>query len=67
MSDPTPPVRDVVNDPDYVPLLANANGDVLAMEDGTVLIASSTLRLRGTHFIVRRRWLQTPPPQGRKE
>jgi hypothetical protein len=63
MSGPTPPVIDVVNDPNYVPLAANANGDVLVTEDGTILIVSSTLRVRGprTAFIGRKNWMKVPP------
>lgn len=61
MSDPTPPLRDIVNDPVYTPLAANAAGDILVTEDGTVLLVSSTLRARGTHLIQKRKWLKAPP------
>jgi hypothetical protein len=61
MSDPTPPIRDIVNDPDYTPLAANLAGDILVTEDGTTLIVSSTLRARGTHLIGKRHWLKAPP------
>lgn len=61
MTQPTPSIRDVVNDPTYIPLAANKNGDVLVTEDGTILIVSSTLKARGTHLIQKRKWLKAPP------
>lgn len=67
MSDPTPSVRDVVNDPTYTPLAANKNGDVLVTEDGTILLVSSTLKSRGPHLLQKRVWLKAPPFQVRLE
>lgn len=67
MTDPVPPVRDVVNDPNYVPLAANKNGDILTTEDGTILIVSSLLIARDTHIQQKRKWLVPPPFNVRKE
>ncbi len=61
MTLPTPPIQDVVNDPTYTPFAANVAGDILVTDDGTVLIVSSTLRARGTHLIMKRKWLNPPP------
>lgn len=59
-NDPYPSVKDVVNDPNYVPLAANKNGDVLTTIDGTILLVSSTLLSRGRHIYAKRRWLKIP-------
>lgn len=60
MSDPNPPVKDVVNDPTYTPLAANRNGDVLVTNDGTIILVSTTLRSRGKHIWSKRRWMKLP-------
>ena len=60
MSDPTPPVKDVVNDPNYTPLAANRNGDVLVTNDGTILLVRTTLLSRGKHIYSKRRWMKLP-------
>jgi hypothetical protein len=66
MSDPTPSVLEVVNDPTYTPLAANPSGDVLATEDGTIIIVSSTLKFRGSHILRNGKWLRTPPDNVRR-
>jgi len=56
-------IQNFVNDPTYTPLGVNADGDVFITEDGTYLIVSSTIRIRGprTSFIGRKNWMKAPP------
>ena len=70
MTDPTPPLQSVINDPNYVPLAANADGDILVTEDGTVILVSTTLRVHGQNASLYRRkkfWLKAPPFNVRKK
>ena len=60
MTAPTPPIQDVVNDPNYVPLCTHT-GDILVTDDGTVLIVSTTLRVHGDMTYGNRGWLKAPP------
>jgi hypothetical protein len=57
----------LINDPNYVPLATEAP-DLIAMEDGTFIIVSSTLGSRPQNGIFGRirSWLRTPPRQVRK-
>ena len=54
--------QSIVNDPNFVPL-ATASGIPLCTEDGeTIIIVSSTLRVRlsSTRFGKTKSWLKTP-------
>ena len=65
----TPDPTHVVNDPNFVPLAANASGDIVTIEDGTVVIVSTTLRVYGPNASLYRKkknWLKAPPFNVRK-
>lgn len=67
MTAPTPRIQDIVNDPNYVPIAASANGDILVTDDGTVIIVSSTLKIRyPAGQFHKRKWLVPPPFNVRK-
>lgn len=74
MTEPTNPegaqdIQDFINDPTQTAFGVNAAGDILITEDGTYVIMSSTLRVRGpltSSYRAKRFWLQAPPPQARK-
>ena len=53
-------IQNFLNDPNNVPLGVNPEGDIFITDDGTYLIVSSTLRVRGPRVSAyrrKKRWL----------
>lgn len=50
--------NNIINDPNYVPLAVDSQGVLFCTEDGTIIIASSTLKVRRQYG--NPGWLRTP-------